>query len=270
MTSTSYLVESHDSPAEREAFPRVFIDGIPVFAGTREAAIGRVMDLAKSRAGARIATANLDFFALARRNERLRADLRDSSLVVADGMPVVWLAKLQGARATERLAGADLVAEFFRRDHGRQLRIAVYGSTAEVCGIAVAALHAEGEGARVVHIDNPPFRALTTSERSEAVAALQACAPDVVFVALGCPAQERWIAETAAELPEAAFVGIGGSLDFFAGVRKRAPQMAQRAGAEWLVRMVQEPRRLGKRYLLRDIPALVRIAPGCMIRRSSV
>ena len=177
-------------------------------------------------------------------------------------------------RAMTKWSGAvpsfERLAEFFRRDHGRQLRIAVYGSTAEVCGIAVAALHAEGEGARVVHIDNPPFRALTTSERSEAVAALQACAPDVVFVALGCPAQERWIAETAAELPEAAFVGIGGSLDFFAGVRKRAPQMAQRAGAEWLVRMVQEPRRLGKRYLLRDIPALVRIAPGCMIRRSSV
>lgn len=240
-----------------------------MFAGPREEAIEHVMTLARSRRGARIATANLDFFALARKHPQLRRDLQESSIVVADGMPVVWLAKLQGAGTAQRLAGADLVGEFFRRDHGRQLRVAIYGSTAEISATAIAALHASGDGARVVHVENPPFRSLSPIEHQDAITKLQAADPDVVFVALGCPAQERWIAANAASLPEAAFVGIGGSLDFLAGVRKRAPQFAQRSGAEWIVRMAQEPKRLGKRYLLRDIPALIRIAPGCVIRRSS-
>lgn len=245
------------------------IDRVPVFAGSRAEAITLIMDLAKARSGATVATANLDFFALARSNAQLRGDLQRSTVVVADGMPVVWLGKVQGARTMERVAGADLVGEFFARDHGRQLSIAVYGSTADICGRAVEVLHARGEGARITHIDNPPFRPLSEPERAEALERLQAAEPDVVFVALGCPAQERWIAETAPHLPNSMFVGIGGSLDFSAGVRKRAPGFAQRMGGEWLVRMAQEPRRLGRRYLLRDLPALVRIAPGCVTRRSS-
>lgn len=245
------------------------IDGIPIFAGTREQAIVRIMRLAVRGQGARVATANLDFFALARENNQLREDLLECSLIVADGMPIVWLAKLQGAREAQRLAGADLVTEFFRRQHTRQLRVAIYGSTAEISAAAVEALHRTGDGARVVHVENPPFRSLSLGETAEAILRMRQSEPDVVFVALGCPAQERWIATNAAEVPGALFIGIGGSLDFLAGVRKRAPGIAQRAGAEWVVRMAQEPKRLGKRYLLRDLPALARIAPRCLIRRSS-
>lgn len=245
----------------------VTIDGIRVFAGTAEEALERCFALARRSDGGRIATANLDFFALARKDAELRRNLQQSSMVIADGMPVAWLGRLAGVRTMERLAGVDLVAALFERDHGRQLRVAIYGSTEPIATRAVAALHGIGRGARVVSVLNPPFRTLTTDEREADRTALAAAEPDVVLVALGCPNQERVIAEWHPELPSALWIGIGGTLDFYAGVRRRAPKAAQRAGLEWMVRMAQEPRRLGRRYLLRDIPALARIAPGCIVSR---
>ena len=217
--------------------------------------------------GGRIATANLDFLALARRNPVLRGDLQDSDLVIADGMPVVWLSKLAGARSIERLAGVDLVASLFSAARPAPLRIAIYGSTADICERAVTGLMELGSGAEVVHIANPPFRPLTNAETEAEQLAVAASSADVVLVALGCPAQERLIAEWQEFLPSALWIGIGGTLDFYAGLRKRAPRRIQRAGLEWLVRMAQEPRRLGRRYLLRDIPALMLIAPRCALGR---
>lgn len=217
--------------------------------------------------GGRVATANLDFLALARRDPVLKSDLQQSHLVVADGMPVVWLARLTGARRVQRLAGVDLVGALFAATRDDPLRVAVYGSTAQICAVAVPALHAMGGGARVVHIQNPPFRPLTTDEREAARFALKAASPDVVLVALGCPAQERLIAEWSALDQGPLWIGVGGTLDFYGGVRRRAPRALQRFGLEWVVRMAQDPRRLGRRYLLRDLPALAVLAPACLAAR---
>lgn len=176
---------------------------------------------------------------------------------------MVWLGKLSGAKHLHRLAGADLVAALFRREVERPLRVAIYGSTPEIAERAVPALEALGGGARVVLVSNPPFRALTPEEIVADQGALSDARPDVILVALGCPAQERLIAEWYPSVPSAVWIGIGGTLDFYAGVRRRAPRVAQATGLEWAVRMIQEPRRLGRRYLVRDLPALAAIAPGC-------
>ncbi|MGE0600089.1 MAG: WecB/TagA/CpsF family glycosyltransferase [Dehalococcoidia bacterium] len=191
-----------------------------------------------------------------------------SSLVVADGMPVVWMGRVAGAASIQRIAGVDLVRELFAsRSSSSSFRVAIYGSTELITSRAIDVLHAVGDGARVVHVAHPPFRQLTEAEIAADRAELMASRPDVVLVALGCPSQERLIAEWHPHLPTAVWIGIGGTLDFYAGVRRRAPKAAQRFGFEWVVRMAQEPRRLGRRYLLRDLPALVRIAPGCMRTR---
>jgi N-acetylglucosaminyldiphosphoundecaprenol N-acetyl-beta-D-mannosaminyltransferase len=255
----SYATASQGTANGFPGQPTVSLDGIDVFSGTRAQALQACFRFPQNHTGARIATANLDFFALLKKDPALRDDLRSSSLVIADGMPVVWLGKLAGARRMQRLAGVDLVAEFFCTDLGRPLRVAIYGSTFEVASAAAARLHSLGAGARIVHTEHPPFREVTPAELSEAIDRLRAAEPDVVFVALGCPRQERFIAEHFQQLPNATWVGIGGSLDFFAGIRRRAPGVVQRAGGEWIMRMVQEPRRLGKRYLGRDIPAFVQL-----------
>jgi len=258
-------LDLHDPPLVRD---RVAIDGIPVFAGSAEQAVRRCVALVETGQGGRIATANLDFFALARRHAQLRRDLLDSTLVIADGMPIAWLGRLAGAPTIQRLAGVDLVRELFvDRDSSSTFRIAIYGSTREITTRAIESLHAVGHGGRVVYAANPPFRPLTSAEQDAARAELLAAQPDVVLVALGCPSQERLIAEWHGHIPTALWIGIGGTLDFYAGVRRRAPKVAQRFGVEWVVRMAQDPRRLGQRYLLRDLPALVRIAPGCMQSR---
>jgi len=245
----------------------VTIDGIPVFAGSARDAMARCLALTRQRQGARIATANLDFLALARQHPQLKHDLTNSTLVVADGMPVVWLGKLAGGRSMERLAGVDLVRELFVSRADEPLRVAVYGSTEETSLRAVESLHSVGNGARVVVVANPPFRALSSEEKTVDLERLKLAKPDVVLVALGCPAQERLIASWAPVMPSVTWIGIGGALDFYAGVRRRAPRALQRGGLEWVVRMVQEPRRLGPRYFLRDLPALAAIAPGCVRTR---
>lgn len=246
-------------------FPTATIDGIPVFDGSCEAAIKACVHLATTKAGGRVATANLDFLAIARRDARLRSLLRESSLVIADGMPVVWLAKLAGSQAMQRLAGVDLVRELASRPiEDGETRVAFYGSTPEVMSAAVGRLGELAPTMLAVAAITPPFRPLEAEEASEYRAQITASRPHYVFVALGCPAQERLIAEWFAAAPQAVWVGIGGTLDFYAGKRKRAPRLAQAFGFEWLVRLAQEPRRLAGRYLVCDLPVLVRILPGAL------
>lgn len=215
-----------------------------------------------------MATANLDFLALARKDARLLSNLQNSSLVVADGMPVVWLARLVGARRVRRTAGVDLVQALCKdAGDGNALRIAMYGSTKDLTTRAAKHLESLSPHARVVTAINPPFRPLSPGEAVEHSAALAEAAPNLVLVAMGCPEQERVIADWYHHIPSALWVGVGGTFDFLAGERKRAPRLFRATGTEWIVRMVQEPTRLGRRYLGRDLPALVRIMPGCLLQR---
>jgi N-acetylglucosaminyldiphosphoundecaprenol N-acetyl-beta-D-mannosaminyltransferase len=267
LNSATQTSSAPQSAVQRDGHHTVTVSGLPVFAGTTSEGIELCLAAARSNRGARVATVNLDFLALARKDSVFHALLRDSDIIIADGMPVVWLGRLSGAPRIQRLAGADLVRELFVDRGHAPLRIAIYGSTPDIAARAVEHLHAVGRGARVVHVSNPPFRALSEQECELELDGLRLAKPDVVLVALGCPAQERLIAEWATQLPAAAWIGIGGTLDFYAGVRVRAPRAMQRTGTEWLVRMAQEPRRLGRRYLVRDIPALFAIALGCIRTR---
>ena len=221
-----------------------------------------------SGSGARVATANLDFVALARHDAQLREDLARSSLVVADGAPVAWLARAAGATRVSRITGVDLVARLLEEGAAQGgLRVAMYGGEEAVSEAAAAAIEADHPGVRVVARICPPYRELTEEERQSERAALRAAAPDLVLVALGCPKQERLIAEYGDAVPAAVWIGVGGTFDFFAGKRRRAPRALQATGLEWAVRLVQEPARLWRRYLLRDLPALAAVAPGCFAAR---
>jgi N-acetylglucosaminyldiphosphoundecaprenol N-acetyl-beta-D-mannosaminyltransferase len=145
--------------------------------------------------------------------------------------------------------------------------VALYGSEPAIAGKAATELEARYEGVRIVTALCPPFRAQLAEEVAADLEALAAGKPDLVLVALGCPRQERFIAENFVAVPGAVWIGIGGTLDFYAGRRKRAPRAVQAVGCEWLTRLVQEPRRLWRRYLVDDLPGLVRLAPSVVRRR---
>lgn len=238
-----------------------------VFEGGLEDVTALCIDWMRSGRGARIATANLDFFALARRDHELRAHLEASHLVVADGAPVAWLAKLLGATEVERVAGVDLVDTLLRRAGASGgVRVALYGSTPDMAELAKTRFEAH-TGVEVVLVHCPPFRPLTAEEEQAEQQAISRARPDLVLVALGCPKQERLIARYFEAASEAIWIGVGGTFEILGGHRKRAPRAAQRLGLEWAVRLLQEPRRLWRRYLLRDVPALISLAGWCVTDR---
>ena len=259
---TSTKGRTQRAGGDSEALRHVDVGPLRIFDGDLSAAGALIRSRIQAGLGTRVATANLDFVAQARRNHILRRDLQDSNLVVADGAPVAWLSRMAGARHARRVTGVDLVEEVCSQaSRGDGLRVAFYGSTANLAAKAAQHLETKYTGVRVVARITPPFRELTAQEQEIGRQALVHARPDLVLVALGCPKQERFIAENHDLLPGAAWIGVGGTLDFFAGLRKRAPSGVQAAGMEWMVRLVQEPRRLWRRYLLEDIPALVAVAP---------
>ena len=242
---------------------------LSVFNGNLGEAADLLVSSVVSGRGARVATANMDFVMRARRDTALRADLQAASLVVADGAPVAWLARIAGGSRTRRVTGVDLVSALCARARAAGgLRVAFYGSDHDTAAAAARQLEASHEGLSVVATICPPFRAMSAAEVQSDVDQLAANLPDIVLVALGCPRQERFIAEHAPKLPGAVWIGVGGTFDFFAGKRRRAPRVLQAAGVEWLARLAQEPRRLWRRYLVNDLPALMLVAPGCLRRQA--
>jgi len=264
MAATAHLPGSMAGTAPSH----IYVGKVPVFDGSSDDAVGACLSLITSRRGGRIATANLDFLALAANDRELADNLQRSSLVIADGMPVVWLAKLKGANRIQRTAGVDLVAAICSRAQEiGGLRVAMYGSSPVVASSAARYLESLSPAVTIVATISPPFRELTPIELDGYGREIASAQPDLVLMAMGCPVQERLIANWHGLAPSALWVGVGGTFDFFAGERKRAPRVFQVTGTEWVIRMIQDPRRLGRRYLGRDIPALLRIAPGCAFDR---
>jgi N-acetylglucosaminyldiphosphoundecaprenol N-acetyl-beta-D-mannosaminyltransferase len=240
---------------------------VPIFDGDFDAAVEWCATRIRSGAGAKVATANLDFIAQARRSADLRDDLLHSDLVVADGAPVAWLARLRGGRQTRRVTGVDLTRGICEAFAGKGLRVAMYGSTPELQEGAALYLQERSPGTQLVARISPPYRALSADELAADLPALRAAEPQLVLVALGCPRQERFIADHFGQVPGALWMGVGGTFDFFAGKRSRAPKAMQAIGAEWVVRLVQEPGRLWRRYFLNDLPALAAVLPGCLAKK---
>jgi N-acetylglucosaminyldiphosphoundecaprenol N-acetyl-beta-D-mannosaminyltransferase len=241
---------------------------VPIFDGTPEEARDYCLHAARTGVGARIATANLDFLAQARTNETLLDDLQGSSLIVADGAPVVTLARMAGALRVERTAGVDLAIELCRAGGEEQeFRVALYGGEPGACRAAAERLESLAPHTRVVLTHCPPFRELTDEEQEHERALIAAADPHLVLVGLGCPKQEHRIREYYEAAPGAVWIGVGGAFEMIAGQRRRAGRLVQQLGLEWLVRMAQDPGRLARRYLGRDVPALPLIAADVVIRR---
>lgn len=244
------------------------LGGVAIFEGDIDEATRLCVDWIDAGDGGRVATANLDFLALARHNPNLRDHLYSSHLVVADGAPVAWLARAGGASRTRRVGGVDLVESLLAAGTRRGgLRVALYGGEPDVSRATAEAIPRRFPGVNVVAAITPPFRELSAAEEAAERQQLLAAAPELVLVALGCPKQEAFIARSYQVAPQAVWIGVGGTLDILTGRRRRAPRLLQRLGLEWAARLIQEPGRLWRRYLLRDLPVLLAVAPGCFVSR---
>lgn len=200
--------------------------------------------------GFAIATLNLDHIVKLRRDARFRAAYAAQSHVVADGNPVVWLARASGRRGVQLVPGSELIAPVAALAARKGAALALFGSTLPVLEAAAARLVADHPGLRVAACIAPPMGFDPESAAADAMLdRIAASGARIVLLALGAPKQEVLAARGFARHPELGFLSIGAGLDFIAGTQVRAPVWVRRIAMEWLWRMLSNPRRLARRYL---------------------
>jgi N-acetylglucosaminyldiphosphoundecaprenol N-acetyl-beta-D-mannosaminyltransferase len=218
--------------------------------------------------GGVVVTANLDFLRRMVRDESFADLVRTAELTVADGMPLVWASRIAGHAVPERVAGSNLIDLVSAELAQRGRRVFLLGGNPGVAERAAAVLGERHPGLVIVGTRCPPVGFENDEKELAAIeAALVAARPDLVYVALGSPKQERLIARLRGALPRAWWIGVGISFSFVAGEVPRAPRWAQRAGLEWLHRLAVEPRRLARRYLIDGLPFAARLGVGGMTAR---
>lgn len=186
------------------------------------------------------------------RSQELTEIFNQAGLVTPDGMPLVWLSHFQGHKEVSRVYGPDLMLALCEHGLSRSYRHYFYGGADGVADELVARLSARIPGLQVAGIYSPPFRPLSAEEDQKIVEMINATQPDIIWVGLGAPKQERWMAEHADRLNAAAVIGVGAAFDFHAGRKLQAPYWMQRNGLEWLFRLMTEPKRLWRRYLINN------------------
>jgi N-acetylglucosaminyldiphosphoundecaprenol N-acetyl-beta-D-mannosaminyltransferase len=186
-----------------------------------------------------------------------RRDVNSAMLVVPDGVPLVWAMRLLGFPAQERVYGPELMLRVTAAAGEAGIGVGLLGATDETLDELAAKLPRDYPGVEVVYRYAPPFGKLDHDENEAILASISASGAGIVFVALGCPKQEQWMASCAART-RAVFIGVGAAFDFHAGNLPMAPPIIQRVGMEWAYRWATEPRRLSGRYLKHNPRFLVR------------
>jgi N-acetylglucosaminyldiphosphoundecaprenol N-acetyl-beta-D-mannosaminyltransferase len=206
---------------------------------------------------AHVVTMNAQFVEIAHQEARFADVLRRADLSVADGLSLVWASRWLGQFVPERVAGADLMVRLCEKAAANGKSVYFLGGSPGAAYRTAARLSQTLPLLTIVGVDCPPNGFLENPDECVRVAGrIESARPDLLFVGLGAPKQEYWI-ERYAHLPAKVMMGIGGSFEFVAGFRRRAPLMVQRIGFEWLWRLCMEPRRLWKRYLVGNTIFLV-------------
>lgn len=230
------------------ANPPIAILGVPFDNVTTGETIEEVERMVASRQPHYLVTANVDFLVQAQEDVELRRILFDAHLVLCDGTPLLWASKLLGNPLLERVAGADLVPLLLRVAAEKGYRVFFLGATPDSAARAVENLKKLHPNLVIAGFYSPPFNKLLEMDHDEIQRRILEAKPDLLFVSLGCPKQEKWIAMHYRSLSVPVSAGVGATIDFLAGMVKRAPAWMQRMGVEWVYRLAQEPRRLFGRY----------------------
>jgi N-acetylglucosaminyldiphosphoundecaprenol N-acetyl-beta-D-mannosaminyltransferase len=237
--------DRQDSSAPR----RVEIAGVPIDAIDMRTAISRLRSAIGAGSLFRVSTINLDFLVHAQRDPELMRIFRRTNLDLADGAPVVWLARLLGVEMPGRVAGADLVPAMIRELAQSGARLFLLGGEGGVAAVAGARLAQLYPGIVIAGTYEPPRASVNEMDNAHILARIAEAKADVLLVAFGHPKQEHWIDQHRDQLSVSVAIGVGCVLDLIAGRARRAPRWMQAVGLEWFYRLAREPRRLGGRYL---------------------
>jgi len=219
--------------------------------------VARLVAAIAERRRVRIVFVNVAKIVRYRRDRVLRRIIEEADLRLADGKPLVWFAPLCGGRLPERVNGTDLMERMVAESARRGLRVFFLGARREVLAQAVRNFRARHPDLIVAGTHHGYF---DPDDEGEVVSRINAARPDILFLAFGTPAKEYWMDRHRDDLAALVQQPVGGSVDVVAGVTRRAPRWMQHAGLEWFWRMLQEPRRMWKRYLVTNTAFLVLLA----------
>lgn len=212
-------------------------------------AIARLLNWARHNDSRYVTICNAHVVVTASQDGAYRAVIDSSDMATPDGAPVAWMLRRQGFAGQQRINGPDLTWALARACEAEGVSVFFYGSTAETLDKLRQRLLAAFPALRIAGMESPPFRQLSAEEDAQAVERMNASGAGIVFVGLGCPKQERWMAGHRGRV-QAVMIGVGAAFDFHAGTVARAPAWMRNNGLEWLHRLASEPRRLWKRYLV--------------------
>ena len=249
----------HDIARDRATSDRLNVLGVGVSAVNLPLAADRIEGWIRADRREYVCVTGVHGIIESRRDTTVGTIHKSASLVVPDGMPLVWLLRLAGYRNAGRVYGPDLMLCLLERSLSQNVTHFLYGASETTLDQLQAKLAARFPGLQVVGTLAPPFRLLTPAEDSEVTASINRANPDVVWVGLSTPKQEIWMAEHRAQLNAKVLIGVGAAFDFHAGRRRQAPSWMQRSGLEWFFRLCQEPQRLGRRYLYNNPRFIVEI-----------
>ena len=227
---------------------RAEILGVGVSAVDMDRAVEEIEGWIASRRRSYVCVTSVHGIMECQRSGPLKAIHARAGLVVPDGKPLVWVARWLGFTNTEQVYGPDLMRRLTELSADRGYRQFYYGGAAGVPEALRDTLCKQHPGLTVVGTLSPPFRQLTEEEDAEIVRQINAAKPDIVWVGLSTPKQERWMSEHAAKLEAPVLIGVGAAFDFLSGRTRQAPLWMQRAALQWLFRLAVEPRRLWRRY----------------------
>lgn len=223
--------------------------GIRIDTPTVDAAVDQLCSWIDARSHRHYVTlTNVHMIVEARQSRAFRAVLREASLSLPDGMPLVWLARARGNTAV-RISGPDFMMDFCARTTTRSYRHFFFGGDPSVARDVAQVVERRFPGVTVAGWISPPFRELAAEESAELIAEINASQPDIIWVALGCPKQEIWMHKNRHRLSAPVMLGVGQAFNVHTGRVPRAPKWMRDSGLEWLFRLSVEPRRLWRRYL---------------------
>ena len=240
--------------------PAANVLGVLVDALDMQSAIAVISQLLRSSQKGYVCAVGVHGVMEAQRNPTVAAAFAGASLSVPDGMPTAWVGRMQGHAHMERVAGPDLMLEVFRRPEFSHCRHFLYGGVAGVAQDLATKLRTRFPGTRIVGTFTPPFRDLTSAEFRELQKKVSAARPDIIWVGISTPRQELFMRKYLAHLETRLMFGIGAAFDFHTGRIHDCPNWVKKAGLQWFHRLLQEPRRLGHRYLRNNPEFLWKIA----------
>ena len=241
--------------ARGEPRSRANVLGIGIDAIDMSTAVSRILGGVRAHASGYVCVTGVHGIMEAQRDDELREILNASYMTTPDGMPTVWVGRAQGL-AISRVYGPDLMLEVCMAGVATGVRHFLYGGGDGVAELLRQRLVERIPGLAIVGTFTPPFRPLNSGEETVLASTIAAAQPDIVWVGLSTPKQERFMARYHDRLECSLMIGVGAAFDMHSGRTRQAPKWMQRSGLEWVFRLVTEPRRLWKRYLFNN-PAFI-------------